>query len=66
MAIRFEKQFRVSAADATTATLVPKDGERDPQSRNDPATPTGIVFTFAATPSVYAVNRIISLELEVK
>lgn len=66
MAIRHEKQYRVSAADGTTATLVPRDGERDPSSRNDPATPTQIVLTFAATPSFYAVNRIISLELEAK
>jgi hypothetical protein len=59
-----EKQYRVSAADATTATLVPRTGERDPQSRIDPATPTGIVLTFAATPTAYAVNAIVKVRLQ--
>lgn len=66
MAIRHEKQYRVSATTATTATLVPRDGERDPLSRNDPATPTQIVFTFAATPSFYTVDKIVNLEIEGK
>lgn len=59
-----EKQYRVSAADATTATLVPRAGERDPQSRIDPATPTGIVLTFAARPTDYAVDSIVKVRLQ--
>lgn len=63
---QIEKQYRVSAADATTATLVPRTGERDPLQRVEPEAPTQIVLTFAATPTRYAVNRIIAVELEAK
>jgi hypothetical protein len=59
-----EKQYRVSAKDGTTATLVPRVGERDPLSRIDPATPSQIVLTFTATPSDYVVNAIIKLRLQ--
>lgn len=69
MAIRYEKQYRISAADATTATLVPKDGERGVSGASQSLAvnnPTQIVLTFAATPSLYTVNRIINVELELK
>jgi hypothetical protein len=63
MAATVRKQYRVSEADATTATLVPKIGER----KGDPVDPTGIVITWTATPTgTFYVDRIIDLTFEAK
>ena len=67
----YSKQYRISAADGTTATLVPKDGERGVAGASasaavDPATATQIVLTFGATPTSFAVNRIVNVDLELK
>lgn len=69
MAIRYEKQYRISAADGTTATLVPKDGERGVAGASGSLAvnnPSQIVLTFAATPTLYTVDRIVNVELEIK
>ena len=66
MAATVRKQYRVSAADATTATLVPKVGERGAVS-GDPVDPTGIVITWAARPTgTFFVDRIIEITFEGK
>lgn len=68
MAATVRKQYRVSAADATTATLVPKVGERGGAPvTGDPVNPTGIVLTWAARPDkTFFVDRIIELTFEAK
>ena len=53
-----DQVFRVTAADATTATLAPLTSKEH-------VTSTQIVLTFAATPPEFTVGKPVRLRLEV-
>jgi hypothetical protein len=58
MAIVKDQQFKIAAADGTTATLQPISGKEHVSA-------TQVVFTFATIPAEFTVGKIVRIRLEV-